>query len=170
MDHPEELARRRLEGRLADEDLRRDAHDPVGIADLGERLKTIGDAYMAAAGLPQPREDHAQALADFALAMRDSLAEYRETNDVDLRMRIGINSGPVVAGVIGKRRFLYDLWGDSVNTASRMESHGIPGEIQVTEATRDLLDGQFTFIDRGVIDIKGKGPMQTYLLQPNGHA
>jgi adenylate cyclase len=85
-------------------------------------------------------------------------------------MRIGINSGPVVAGVIGKRRFLYDLWGDSVNTASRMESHGIPGEIQVSEATRDLLDGQFTFIDRGLIDIKGKGPMQTYLLQPNGRA
>jgi class 3 adenylate cyclase len=85
-------------------------------------------------------------------------------------MRIGINSGPVVAGVIGKRRFLYDLWGDSVNTASRMESHGIPGEIQVTEATRSLLDGQFTFIDRGLIDIKGKGPMQTYLLQTNGRA
>ena len=135
-----------------------------------EKIKTIGDEYMVASGIPIPREDHAQALANFALAMRDSLAEYSETNDVDLRMRIGINSGPVVAGVIGKRRFLYDLWGDSVNTASRMESHGIPGEIQVSEATRDLLDGQFTFIDRGIIDIKGKGPMQTYLLQPNGHA
>ena len=135
-----------------------------------EKIKTIGDEYMVASGIPTPREDHAQALADFALAMRDSLTEYSETNGVDLRMRIGINSGPVVAGVIGKRRFLYDLWGDSVNTASRMESHGIPGEIQITEATRDLLDGQFTYVDRGVIDIKGKGPMQTYLLQPNGHA
>jgi class 3 adenylate cyclase len=135
-----------------------------------EKIKTIGDEYMVASGIPIPREDHAQALADFALAMRDSLAEYSETNGVELRMRIGINSGPVVAGVIGKRRFLYDLWGDSVNTASRMESHGIPGEIQVTEATRDLLDGQFTFIDRGLIDIKGKGPMQTYLLRPNGHS
>jgi len=135
-----------------------------------EKIKTIGDEYMVASGIPIPRDDHAQALADFALAMRDSLAEYSETNGVDLRMRIGINSGPVVAGVIGKRRFLYDLWGDSVNTASRMESHGIPGEIQLTEATRDLLDGHFSFIDRGIIDIKGKGPMQTYLLQPNGHA
>ena len=135
-----------------------------------EKIKTIGDEYMVASGIPIPRDDHAQALANFALAMRDSLAEYSAAKDVDLQMRIGLNSGPVVAGVIGKRRFLYDLWGDSVNTASRMESHGIPGEIQVTEATRDLLDGRFTFIDRGVIDIKGKGPMQTYLLQPNGRA
>jgi adenylate cyclase len=134
-----------------------------------EKIKTIGDEYMVASGIPIPRDDHAQALAGFALAMRDSLAEYSAANDVDLQMRIGINSGPVVAGVIGKRRFLYDLWGDSVNTASRMESHGIPGEIQITEATRDLLYGQFSFIDRGIIDIKGKGPMQTYLLQPNGH-
>ena len=85
-------------------------------------------------------------------------------------MRIGINSGPVFAGVIGKRRFLYDLWGDSVNTASSMESHSIPGEIQVTETTRELLGGRFTFVDRGIIDIKGKGPMQTYLLQGNRHA
>ena len=134
-----------------------------------EKIKTIGDEYMVAAGIPIPREDHAQALANFALAMRDSLEEYNEIAGTNLQLRIGINSGPVVAGVIGKRRFLYDLWGDSVNTASRMESHGIPGEIQVSEATRDLLDGQFTFIDRGIIDIKGKGPMQTYLLQPNGH-
>ena len=111
-----------------------------------------------------------QALANFALAMRDSLEEFNQIAGTNLQLRIGLNSGPVVAGVIGKRRFLYDLWGDSVNTASRMESHGIPGEIQVTEATRDLLDGQFTFIDRGVIDIKGKGPMQTYLLQPNGES
>jgi class 3 adenylate cyclase len=134
-----------------------------------EKIKTIGDEYMVASGIPIPREDHAQALADFALAMRSSLAEYSAANDVDRRMRIGINSGPVVAGVIGKRRFLYDLWGDSVNTASRMESHGIPGEIQVSEATRARLDGRFTFVDRGIIDIKGRGPMQTYLLQLNGH-
>ncbi len=132
-----------------------------------EKIKTIGDEYMVASGIPIPRDDHAEALAHFALAMRDSLAAYREKNGVDLQMRIGLNSGPVVAGVIGKRRFLYDLWGDSVNTASRMESHGIPGEIQVTQATRDLLVGTFSFVDRGVIDIKGKGPMQTYLLQPN---
>jgi adenylate cyclase len=135
-----------------------------------EKIKTIGDEYMVASGIPIPREDHAQALANFALAMRDSLAEYTEANGIDLQMRVGLNSGPVVAGVIGKRRFLYDLWGDSVNTASRMESHGIPGEIQVSEATRDLLDDQFTFIDRGLIEIKGKGPMQTYLLQRNGES
>ena len=133
-----------------------------------EKIKTIGDEYMVAAGIPIPREDHAKALANFALAMRDSLEEYNQMAGTNLQLRIGINSGPVVAGVIGKRRFLYDLWGDSVNTASRMESHGIPGEIQVSEATRDLLDGQFSFVDRGIIDVKGKGPMQTYLLQRNG--
>jgi len=130
-----------------------------------EKIKTIGDEYMVASGIPIPRDDHAQALANFALAMRDSLDEHNQIAGINLQLRIGLNSGPVVAGVIGKRRFLYDLWGDSVNTASRMESHGIPGEIQVTEATRDLLDGRFSFIDRGLIDIKGKGPMRTYLLQ-----
>jgi adenylate cyclase len=130
-----------------------------------EKIKTIGDEYMVASGIPIPREDHAEALANFALAMRDSLAAYNAAKDIDLQMRIGLNSGPVVAGVIGKRRFLYDLWGDSVNTASRMESHGIPGEIQVSAATRKLLGGRFTFADRGTISIKGKGPMRTYLLQ-----
>ena len=122
-------------------------------------------ALTALGRLREAEGQNAQALANFALAMRDSLAEYSAANDVDLQMRIGINSGPVVAGVIGKRRFLYDLWGDSVNTASRMESHGIPGEIQLTEATRDLLDGQFSFIDRGIIDIKGKGTLATYWLE-----
>jgi adenylate cyclase len=135
-----------------------------------EKIKTIGDEYMVASGIPIPRDDHAEALANFALAMRGSLEEYNQIAGTNLQLRIGLNSGPVVAGVIGKRRFLYDLWGDSVNTASRMESHGIPGEIQVTEATRELLDGKFTFVDRGIIGIKGKGPMQTYLLQPNGRA
>ena len=122
---------------------------------------------MVAAGVPTPREDHAAALAHFALAMRDSLADYNKRNNMNLQIRIGINSGPVIAGVIGKRRFLYDLWGDSVNTASRMESHGVPGEIQVSEATRNLLDGNFTFTDRGIIDVKGKGPMRTYFLLGN---
>lgn len=132
-----------------------------------EKIKTIGDEYMVAAGIPIPREDHAEALANFAVAMRDSLADYQKAHGIDLQMRIGLNSGPVVAGVIGTRRFLYDLWGDSVNTASRMQSHGIAGEIHVTRATRDLLEGKYTFVDRGLVEIKGKGPIQTYLLRPN---
>jgi adenylate cyclase len=130
-----------------------------------EKIKTIGDAYMVASGIPVPREDHAQVLARFALAARDELAEHNLTADVPVELRIGINSGPVVAGVIGRRRFLYDLWGDTVNTASRMESHGLPGQIQITGATRTLLDGEFTCIERGVIDVKGKGPTRTWLLE-----
>jgi len=133
-----------------------------------EKIKTIGDEYMVAAGIPTPREDHAEALAHLALAMRDSLAEFNQHHNTNLQIRIGLNSGPVIAGVIGKRRFLYDLWGDSVNTASRMESHGVPGEIQVTEATRQLLDSKFAFTNRGIIDVKGKGAMQTYFLNANG--
>jgi adenylate cyclase len=130
-----------------------------------EKIKTIGDAYMVASGIPTPREDHAEALALFALAMRDTLADYNRTAHADLQLRIGISSGPVIAGVIGKRRFLYDLWGDSVNTASRMESHGVPGQIQISETTRQLLSDRFTFLDRGVIEVKGKGPMHTYFLR-----
>ena len=130
-----------------------------------EKIKTIGDAYMVAAGIPVPREDHAQVLARFALAARDELAEHNLTADVPVELRIGINSGPVVAGVIGRRRFLYDLWGDTVNTASRMESHGLPGQIQITESTRALLDGEFTCTERGVIDVKGKGPTRTWLVE-----
>jgi len=130
-----------------------------------EKIKTIGDAYMVASGIPTPREDHAQVLARFALAARDELAEHNLTADVPVELRIGINSGPVVAGVIGRRRFLYDLWGDTVNTASRMESHGIPGQIQITETTRALLDGEFTCTERGVVDVKGKGPTRTWLLE-----
>ena len=130
-----------------------------------EKIKTIGDAYMVASGIPVPREDHARVLARFALAARDELAEHNLTADVPVELRIGINSGPVVAGVIGRRRFLYDLWGDTVNTASRMESHGVPGKIQITEATRALLDGAFTCTERGVIDVKGKGPTRTWLLE-----
>jgi adenylate cyclase len=129
-----------------------------------EKIKTIGDAYMVAAGIPTPRADHAVAMARFALAARDELAEHNLTADMPVQLRIGINAGPVVAGVIGRRRFLYDLWGDTVNTASRMESHGIPGEIQISTEFRDLLGDQFNCRGRGTIDIKGKGPTRCWLL------
>jgi class 3 adenylate cyclase len=117
-----------------------------------------------AAGIPMPRDDHAEATALLALEMQRVWEEFVHRAGLDLEIRIGINSGPVVAGVIGKRRFLYDLWGDAVNTASRMESYGVPGEIQVTETTYALLKDRFAFEERGVIEVKGKGPMRTYFL------
>jgi len=129
-----------------------------------EKIKTIGDAYMVAAGVPSPRADHAQALARFALAARDGIAEAHDPWP-RLQLRIGIASGPVVAGVIGRRRFLYDLWGDTVNTAARMESHGLPGRIQITDSTRRLLGGDFDCQERGFVTIKGKGQMRTYFLE-----
>lgn len=124
-----------------------------------EKIKTIGDAYMAAAGVPETRADHAERLARFALAMRDLIREYP-----GLSLRIGINSGPVVAGVIGKKRYIYDLWGDAVNIASRMESHGLPGSIQVSRSTYDLIADKFEFIERGQLDIKGRGKLEAFLL------
>ncbi|OKH15234.1 adenylate/guanylate cyclase domain-containing protein [[Limnothrix rosea] IAM M-220] len=130
-----------------------------------EKIKTIGDAYMVAAGLPEPREDHAAAIAEMALAMQRELMKINVAKNINITLRIGINSGPVVAGVIGKKKFIYDLWGDAVNTASRMESHGLPGQIQVTESTYELLKNQYHFEPRGAIEIKGKGKMQTYFLQ-----
>ncbi len=130
-----------------------------------EKIKTIGDAYMVAAGIPISRPDHAEVLANFALDMQSEFARFNKENGLSLRLRIGISSGQVVAGVIGKLRFLYDLWGDCVNTASRMESHDIPGEIQITEETRLLLPNKFILQERGVITVKGKGEMKTYLLK-----
>ena len=129
-----------------------------------EKIKTIGDAYMVAAGVPVPRADHAAAVADLALAMRAELARLRAEVDAPLDIRIGIDTGPVVAGVIGKRKFIYDLWGDTVNTASRMESHGTAGEIQVTERAWQFLRDTHRLRERGVIEVKGKGPMRTYFL------
>jgi len=129
-----------------------------------EKIKTIGDAYMAVGGLPDPRPDHAQAVAEMALAMRDEVARRADPAGQPLQVRIGIDTGPVVAGVIGTDRFSYDLWGDTVNTASRMESHGIPGCIQVTARTYGRLRDGYRFQRRGPIPVKGKGDMVTYLL------
>jgi guanylate cyclase len=129
-----------------------------------EKIKTIGDCYMVAAGVPAPREDHARALALMALDMQSAMRSIEELGHLGLELRIGINSGPVVAGVIGRKRFLYDLWGDAVNTASRMESHGASGRIQITRATKELLDDEFVYEERGTIVLKGKGEMEAWYL------
>ena len=129
-----------------------------------EKIKTIGDAYMAAAGVPEPVPDHARRAALLALDMREVVVTSPIADGPGLQLRIGINSGPVVAGVIGTKRFLYDLWGDAVNTASRMESHGTAGEIQITRATYELLKDEFVCKPRGTIEVKGKGLMETWYL------
>lgn len=129
-----------------------------------EKIKTIGDAYMVAAGIPTPRQDHAEAIAEMALDMLSAIKELNVKLGTKFDLRIGINSGPVVAGVIGTKKFIYDLWGNAVNTASRMESHGIPGRIQVSIYTYQLLQDIYEFEDRGTIEIKGTGAMRTYLL------
>jgi class 3 adenylate cyclase len=129
-----------------------------------EKIKTMGDAYMAVAGLPVPREDHAEAIAEFALDLQAEISRFAGESGQPLALRIGINTGPVVAGVIGTKKFIYDLWGDAVNLASRMESHGIAGSIQVTEATYARLCDKYRFEERGAIPIKGKTRMPVYLL------
>ena len=130
-----------------------------------EKIKTIGDAYMVVGGLPQPRADHAEAGVRMALDMRVALSACAARTGLSLDLRIGIHSGGVVAGVIGVHKFAYDLWGDTVNTASRMESHGMPGTIQITEATRALLPPLFELEARGPIEVKGKGSMQTWFVR-----
>ena len=129
-----------------------------------EKIKTIGDCYMVAAGVPEPRPDHARALALMALDMQTAMRSVDEMGHLGLELRVGINSGPVVAGVIGRKRFLYDLWGDAVNTASRMESHGTSGRIQITRATKELLGDEFVCEPRGTISLKGKGEMEAWYL------
>jgi class 3 adenylate cyclase len=129
-----------------------------------EKIKTIGDAYMAAAGLPEPRPDHAQAMAEMAIDMQEAVARVCGPLGLDISIRIGLESGPVIAGVIGRHKFIYDLWGDTVNTASRLESHGVPGRIQVGEAAHRLLSDRYDFEDRGEIELKGKGRRHAYLL------
>ncbi len=129
-----------------------------------EKIRTIGDNYMVAAGVPRPRPDHAQALARMALDMCDYISHRPPHGDRHIDFRIGINSGPVVAGVIGRKKFQYDLWGDAVNTASRMESHGIGGRIQITQETYELLKDEFICELRGTVMVKGKGEMETWYL------
>jgi class 3 adenylate cyclase len=129
-----------------------------------EKIKTIGDAYMVVAGVPEPRADHAEAMAEMALDMQAGLGRLCEPLGLDLAIRVGMASGPVIAGVIGRDKFSYDLWGDTVNTASRMESHSLPGRIQVTAATYERLHDRYQFEERGDIEVKGKGRLKAYLL------
>ncbi len=133
--------------------------------DLGvEKIKTIGDCYMAVCGLPKPCPDHAETMAQMALKMREATAQYAKEKGLNLQLRIGLNSGPVVAGVIGSKKFIYDLWGDTVNLASRMESTGVPGEIQVTRSLYERLKGGFDFESRGTVQVKGKGEIEAWIL------
>jgi PAS domain S-box-containing protein len=129
-----------------------------------EKIKTIGDSYMVVGGLPNCRENHAEAIANLALEMQKKINLFRDQNGESLKLRIGINTGAAVAGVIGLKKFSYDLWGDAVNVASRMESYGEKGKIQVSESTYNILKHKFMFEKRGLIDVKGKGKMLTYWL------
>ena len=131
-----------------------------------EKVKTVGDAYIAVGGLPTPDPNHLTSAAKLALAIRDEMHRYSVPELGPLEIRLGLHAGPVVAGVIGKRKFSYDIWGDTVNTAARMESTGIPGEVQVTATVQQRLQREFDFEPRGAITVKGKGQMETFLLRP----
>jgi class 3 adenylate cyclase len=129
-----------------------------------EKIKTTGDGYMLAGGLPEARSDHAVAVAEIALAMLDAVESAGQTVGERLQLRIGLNTGALIAGVLGTHKFVYDVWGDAVNTAKRMESYGLPGRIHVSAATRRALGDAFRFEPRGPLEIKGKGSMETYFL------
>jgi guanylate cyclase len=134
------------------------------VEELGlEKIKTVGDEYMVASGVPIPRADHATAIAELSLRIRDHVVNH-EFEGRRISLRIGINSGPVVAGIVGTHKFAYDLWGDAVNVASRMESGGIPGAIQVTDATYQLIRNDFVCEPRGTVEVKGRGEMDTYFV------
>jgi guanylate cyclase len=130
-----------------------------------EKIRTIGDSYMVASGVPRHRPDHAQALVRMAIEMRDHIATHAFGNDQRVSFRIGINSGSMIAGVIGSRKFVYDVWGDAVNVASRMESHGRSGTIQITQATYELIKDEFECEPRGTVNVKGKGEMEVWLVK-----
>jgi guanylate cyclase len=129
-----------------------------------EKIKTIGDCYMVASGLPNPRDDHAAALVALTLELGNVMDAYAEECGDSITFRSGIHSGPVTAGVIGKRKFAFDVWGDTVNIASRMESHGIPGKLQISDETHRLVEDQFQCEPRGEIAVKGKGMMRTWIV------
>jgi adenylate cyclase len=135
-----------------------------------EKIKTIGDAYMAAGGLGGAPEDGCRSSAAFALEAVEAVARRSDWRSAPLRLRVGMHTGPVVAGVIGQDKFGYDIWGDTVNVASRMESTGIPGAVQVTETVRNKLEGVYSFVPQGLVAVKGKGDMSTYLMKPRPNA
>ena len=145
-----------------------------------EKIRTIGDNYMVASGIPRHRSDHAQALVRMALEMREYIAHHTFLRGQRVNFRFGINSGPMIGGVIGRRKFVYDVWGDAVNVASRMESHGVGGNIQITRATYDLIKEEFVCEPRGTVNVKGKGEMEVWwvntenkavsILEPDGNA
>jgi adenylate cyclase len=136
--------------------------------DLGiEKIKTIGDAYMAVCGLPDPCANHVEQMLKMAVRMIEVVREFNTERGMNLRIRIGINTGPVVAGIIGRRKFIYDLWGDTVNLASRMESHGLPDAIQVTRPIFEKMRDRYHFEERGPIEVKGKGTVETWILHSN---
>lgn len=133
-----------------------------------EKIKTIGDAYMAVSGLPDPCADHIERTMRMAVRLLQITRQLSEERGLPLQLRIGVNTGPVVAGIIGARKFIYDLWGDTVNLASRMESHGVPGAIQVTQPVYEKTRDQYAFEKRGLIEVKGRGTLETWLLNMQG--
>jgi class 3 adenylate cyclase len=160
-----EAASRTAPGRLV-ADLNRlfSAFDALTGALGVEKIKTIGDAYMAGAGLPEPRPDHAEAVAELALRMLEAVERLNRETGTAFQVRIGMHTGPVVAGVIGTHKFTYDVWGDTVNVASRLEGHGLPGRVHVSDEVRRAVGQRYEFEPRGAIGLRGRGQMETFFL------